>query len=527
MGHPTTRSTLPLGAKTEAGTNIITLTTGVPYYFWVTAADVAHNESALVATTPTNATVTPGVTVDITAPTPNPPTGMSSSITVQYAGLATRMQAKLSWTACTDDSTRPVHYHVLYWKTGETSNVISAIAYTNSYTIRNLDPSLTYYWKVAAEDWYNNITNYCSDQTLTVADDTVAPTAPTVGTITSIGGTFRIPWIRRTEANIHEYILYIYTSDSVANAKAIQNIAHPRNSATVMVGDKSIDASITVASNTDYYFWLSTKTVSGVESATKTQFAGGPFKANRALWFTPGSLLQHDGGTTINLDHLADGINYFRLSLANKNLVVSPPNWLKSHGRPWKMSGLSVTKYSAGVNETVDHAIPSGKVGWITAFHLHSVGTSCHLGVIYGGSTYNLCLTALGAVDWQMNINTGMYLKAGDSFHLHIGNTATQHGWMMITEFDADTDITPVFFPITDTITYTVTASKLLTLTWAGDYAGDITNTILAGTDELLNIGGGDGWWNLTKGVIQAPAGTILKTSAAGGGYCFGIESVL
>lgn len=52
IAHPTTREIIPIGAATEAGTNIITVDYDTTYYIWVSAVDVAGLESALVATSP-------------------------------------------------------------------------------------------------------------------------------------------------------------------------------------------------------------------------------------------------------------------------------------------------------------------------------------------------------------------------------------------------------------------------------------------------------------------------------------------
>jgi hypothetical protein len=272
LAHPTTRTTIPLGAKTEAGTNIITLTSGTPYYFWVSAADVAHNESDLVATTPTSATVTTGLSDDTSPPTPNPPTGMSSSITPQNIGLLSRLQAVLSCNACTDASGKPVHYHFKVWKTGETTTVTDITSYTNSTTVRNLDANTTYYWKVAAEDWANNLTDYCADQTLSTTDDTTAPTAPTVTSTSGMFQFFILKWVKNTESDLNGYIVYVNTTNSTPTkadgTKIISRTSRYSTNKILRIGEVTETSSggITLTAKTTYYFWLSAIDVAGNES---------------------------------------------------------------------------------------------------------------------------------------------------------------------------------------------------------------------------------------------------------------------
>ena len=168
-GYSVFRNGVKLADLGAASTTYVdtTVVQGSTYTYTVKAFDAAGNVSA-----PSNsATLT---IPDVTPPTP--PTNLTASV-------FQKTQAKLSWTASTDNI--GVTRYTIY-RNGATTPLASVSGTTTSYTDTSPPPGTDTYTVVAA-DAAGNLSSPSNAASVTIAD-TIAPTAPTNLVASAAGG---------------------------------------------------------------------------------------------------------------------------------------------------------------------------------------------------------------------------------------------------------------------------------------------------------------------------------------------------
>ncbi|HEY8344237.1 MAG TPA: glycoside hydrolase family 48 protein [Bacillota bacterium] len=202
----------------------IGLTPGLTYYYKVTAVDTSGNESypssmAWATTHPPD------------QDPPAPPTGLSAT-------TISAIQINLDWADNTEDDL--AKYKVYAHTTPAFS--ISADTFIDEttdskYSVGNLKPATTYYFKVTAVDTDGNESAPSVEVSAVTDDpDTVPPSAPT-GLTAMSGGTDRIilDWADNTESDLAKYRVYSGTTAGFA-IEATSLVAEVVNSAYIHSG---------------------------------------------------------------------------------------------------------------------------------------------------------------------------------------------------------------------------------------------------------------------------------------------------
>ena len=221
-----TASTTPVGSLTQTAADLINLTAGTTYYYWV-RSDCGATQSAWVY----------GGSFTTTGGACNPPSNLvTSNITTN--------SATISWTAA---SPTPTEYDV-YFSTSSTAPTASttpvgSLTQTAADLI-NLTAGTTYYYWVRSDCGATQSAWVYGGSFTTIGGGPCNPPSNLeIGTIT--GNSAQIAWTAASPAPV-EYDVYFSTSST------------PPNAATTPVGSlPGTEANlINLTDSTTYYFWV-------------------------------------------------------------------------------------------------------------------------------------------------------------------------------------------------------------------------------------------------------------------------------
>jgi len=271
---PTTQIAQP----TTNSYNNTGLSPGSTYYYRVSVTNDADLEGA-----PSSQ-----VTGTTTAPADTTPPG-------QVTGLTTNVmsddQINLTWTAssASDLNHYDVHRATTSGFTPNTGNRIIQPT-TNSFNNTGLEPSTTYYYKVAAVDNAGNIGTYSSQASGTTSGGDTTPPAQTTGLAASVISDTQInlSWTASTATDLNHYDVYRSTTSGFTPGTG-NRIAQPTTN--------SYNNTSGLSASTTYYYKVSAVDNAGNIGAASSQVSGTTMPGG-GTGPSPKLLLHLDGNLT-------------------------------------------------------------------------------------------------------------------------------------------------------------------------------------------------------------------------------------
>ncbi len=175
-----------------------------------------------------------------------------------------------------------VSYNLRYKKTTGTDWTIISIEEdtsleTRTYQQGKLDCGVEFQYQIQSVKG-SEFSEWTIVAAITTWADTVVPADPANLSKKTFGLMMLFRWNTITyvsDTSMKEFILWIYTADTVGSAIIFKKLSWPSGSTTVRIGDKSEDESLTLAAGTKYWWWLQAKDKAGNVSA-KVAFGGQP-----------------------------------------------------------------------------------------------------------------------------------------------------------------------------------------------------------------------------------------------------------
>jgi len=132
-----------------------------------------------------------------------------------------------------------------------------------------LKTNTTYIIRVRAKNSIGQWGDLSDTQFITTDYDTTAPAVLSSITLLMLAGMFQLKWSKPSTLDLRGggFKIYVYTANTPASAVLIREVGYTADSAVIVIGEKSQDASITITAGTTYYFWVTTLDDSGNESA--------------------------------------------------------------------------------------------------------------------------------------------------------------------------------------------------------------------------------------------------------------------
>lgn len=139
----------------------------------------------------------------------------------------------------------------------------------SSRIIDGLKTNTLYSFYVRAKNSVGHWSDLPTAVTHTTIKDTTAPAVLSSITLLMLAGMFQLKWGKPSTLDLRGggYKIYVYTSNTPASAVLIREVGYTANAANILIGEQSLDLSITIAAGTTYFFWVTTLDDSGNESA--------------------------------------------------------------------------------------------------------------------------------------------------------------------------------------------------------------------------------------------------------------------
>lgn len=211
------------GSVTTTSLSVTGLNPTTQYNMTVKAKDAAGNASA--------ASVALGVTTTPDTTPPSPPSGLAAS-------AVTNTSFTLSWTAATDNV--GVTAYLVY-----RDGVLVASPTGTSVSLSGLVPLATYVMTVRAKDAAGNVSADSTDLPITTVQDSVAPSAPTGVSASSIAAnSFTLTWTASTDnIGVVGYDVYLDGLLKLSTASTTISVSPVRESTTFAVTVRARDGS--------------------------------------------------------------------------------------------------------------------------------------------------------------------------------------------------------------------------------------------------------------------------------------------
>lgn len=280
------------------------------------------------------------------------------------------------------------------------------------YIFTNILPNKTYYIKIRSIDKQKNYSNYSSPITVSIGQDTIAPSAPTSVIATAGIKKIILKWNKPPESDVYGYEVHAsqisgFTPDCPVNAPS------PKTSTTLKYEGQSTFISIDVDSATTYYIKVRSYDYSGNYSVFSSQ-----------IQCTTGKIVSSDiADDAINTQHIVDNaINEYKIAqnaittdklldeaitaekiafgaIISEKLIITDfvnlvPNPTFRTGDNTEWEGISNTKVISNTNSEV----PEGSI-------------SEYIGVLDVLTTKNEALTPSGTFNW-------IDVVPGDKFYI-------------------------------------------------------------------------------------------------------------
>lgn len=175
----------------------------------------------------------------------------------------------------------------------------------SSRIIDGLKTNTLYSFQVKAKNTMGVWSDLPTAVTRTTLKDTTTPAVLSSISLLMLSGMFQLKWSKPSTLDLRGggFKIYVYTTNTPASAVLIREVGYTADSAVILVGEKSQDASITITAGTTYYFWVTTLDCSGNESAKVATTPGsGSVTATAAAGATfnrGGTILLPSDGTNI------------------------------------------------------------------------------------------------------------------------------------------------------------------------------------------------------------------------------------
>src|SRR3972149_4715588 len=139
----------------------------------------------------------------------------------------------------------------------------------SSRVIDGLKTNTLYSFYVRAKNIVGQWSDLPTVVTRTTLKDTTTPAVLSSITLLMLAGMFQLKWGKPTTLDLRGggFKIYVFTANTPASAVLIREVGYTADSAVILIGEKSQDASITIAAGTTYYFWVTTLDDSRNESA--------------------------------------------------------------------------------------------------------------------------------------------------------------------------------------------------------------------------------------------------------------------
>ncbi len=482
-GHPSS-DTIHLGTVSETGG--ITLTTAIPYYFWVTALDENGHESLNKFYL---GTATSGAALNIDTTVPVAPAGTPGFTLTPLKGKNKDLYKwALTWAA--SSSTDVSGYNIEI-----TDNNTSVIVVTTkaekgataaygkgleAYTDAGV--TITYKARVQTCDVQGNETaaSWSAYSNDTSGVDTTVPANPTDIVLTVKADEFEITFTKSTSEIMKNggYKLYAWGSDDSGSALIIGDISHPAHKFSIKVGASTYytgGGNASLAFNTTYYFWVEAYSGVGVPAASKA--ATNP-----------------------------------------TNAKLFKNEWLRSFTNPWKMTGKATYHYKRTTAGTTTHTVNAGKVALLEGYSLKGDNTN-NAGIYVTGaglSNYNIEYNSTSTqVNRSPSFTNGLYLSTGDAVTIFIdaGGSGCE-AKCKIMEFDLDANIPIIIKLLESGTSYTVPTGIGLIVTFVTSYYGSalyLQQYLNSAWENVVEVDTEN--WVIGNGCLYFPSGAIIQGS--------------
>ncbi len=203
-----------------------------------------------------------------------PPVISSTSDTCSYETAVITIKA-------TDAKSKVTQYYVNYWYYDANGKKIAKDQKStkNQITLANLMPGIVYYYQVAAEDEYNNKSNYSVTKEFTTLTDTEAPVFTSDIAYASTGNNITLSWNAATDnASVSHYEINfngaVYTTKN--RSLLLNNVTPGVYSCSVTALDKTGNSSTAQTITTQAYTITDSISGSGSLTGAGTYFSGTP-----------------------------------------------------------------------------------------------------------------------------------------------------------------------------------------------------------------------------------------------------------